>query len=576
MDLLKFLSSVSLFQKLNNAALKELLNVLEVMHIQGGDALIRKGEVGDCLYVLVQGRLKVVQKNGSLEETFLGEIGIGEVVGEVAIIAQEKRSATVYAIRDSVVLKLSQEQFKLLITSYPEVLLEITKDCVSRLFYKNYKVKQGLFRTLTLAPAGGGALSKDFVLKFVAALALRGEVLHLNSSIGMPSSEWLFEQEAKYHYIIYETDSTMTPWTQLALRQSDRVLFIGEERKITDLNVIEDAFFKEKRIVESELVLLSEGNFSTSNYNRIHLNLRANVRHHHINNSSDRDFSRLIRFLCGESIGLVLSGGGARGLAHIGLVRAMEELKIPIDYVAGTSMGAVIAGGVAVGMDYKMMMQEMKERVIPAILAWDYTLPILSLKSGKKIIKACQNSFGKDLYIEDCLINFFCVSTNLSHHCMEVTQKGALWKAIISSVAIPGIFPPIINEKGDLLVDGGIVNNLPVDVMRSYINGGKIIAGSFTPAVHPNYDPAIPLDSGLSIFSHYLRGHKNKVPNMGDMILYSLMVGSNYHQIRMEKEADFCVKFALEDVEMMDFHLFDKIIDQGYEMALKQLSLEFS
>ncbi len=572
MDLLHFLSSVRLFRKLSKPVLEELLNVLEVVHIQGGDVLMRQDDEGDCLYILLQGRLKVYQKSLSLEESFLGEIGVGDVVGEIAILSKEKRIATVHAIRDSSLLKFSQECFKTFTLKYPDVLFDITKECVTRLLHKNYKVPHGAIRTIALAPAGRAPLSKDFVIKFAKELSLRGEVLHLTSSCDRTSPGWLLEQEEKYRYVIYETDLTMTPWTQIALRQADRIIFIGEEEELSSLNVIEEIFFKEKRLVEGELVLLRKNNFLALSHSNFYLNLRPSVRYHHIRSSSDKDFSRLIRFICGEAIGLVLSGGGAQGLAHVGLIRAMEELKIPIDYVGGSSVGALIGGAAAMGMDFETIRRHCKDTLVPVTSAWDFTLPMLSLKSGERINQGCQNVYGKDFCIEDCLINFFCVSTNISHHRIEIHTKGILWEAIRASFSIPALLPPIMNQQGSLLVDGGIINNLPVDVMRSYINGGKIIAGSLSPKSHPRYDPLPPAPSGWSLFAHSLRGHKNKVPHMGDVILSSLMLGSNHHHICMEEEADYCVRYPSNNIGLMDFHLFDEIINRGYETALKQLS----
>ncbi|MBS0628261.1 MAG: patatin-like phospholipase family protein [Verrucomicrobia bacterium] len=571
MDLLQFLSSVSLFQKLTEPVLKELINILEVIQIQGGDVLIEQGEEGNCLYILMQGRLQVHQRNSFLEDIFLGEIGVGEVIGEIALLSEEKRMATVRAIRDSSLLKLSQEDFRSFVLKYPDLLLDVTKECLARLLHKNHRVEVGALRTIALATAGNARIPDDFVTKFVKALSLLGKVLHLTSSSKIPSSDWLIQQEENYDYVIYETDLTMTPWTQICLRQADRVVFVGAESEMASLNPVEDFFFKGKRVAESELVILCEKTSTSFKYSHLGFSLRENKRCHHIRNFSDKDFNRFIRFMCGKSIGLVLSGGGARGLAHIGLIRAMEELNIPIDYIAGTSMGAAVAAAVAVGMDYQTIIQNIKKHVVPAARGWDYTLPFLSLKSGKKITKACQNIFGEDLYIEDCPINFFCVSTNLSYHRIEVHQKGLLWEAVRASLALPAILPPIVDGKGNLLVDGGIINNLPVDIMKRYINGGKIIASSLTPIIHPKYDSLSPIASGWSLTAHNFGNHRHKIPNMGNVIISSLMLGSNHHQICMEEEADYCVKFSFTGVDLMDFNLFNEIIDQGYEMALKQL-----
>ncbi len=572
MDIVKFLSSIELFESLPSQIIKELADTLESIYIPGGSTFIRQGDEADCLYILLHGRLSAYQTINS-KTIFLGEIGIGEVVGEVAILTKEKRMATVQTIRDSTLLKFTQEHFRAITLKHPDMLLEFTKKSMARLLQKKPEGGHSSLKTLVLVPSGSSPIPQNFIVQFIEALALRGKVLHLTStsSNSLPSSEWLTEQESQYRYVVYEVDQSLTPWTLLSLRQADRILFIGVDHRVSSLNEVEAFIFKEKKTRASEFILLHEQSSSLLSHTQSWLNLRPCTRHHHVNISCNNDFSRLIRFICGESIGLVLSGGGARALAHLGLIRALEELKIPIDYIGGSSMGGTIAGAIALGMDYKTMVKQVKEYVVPAVTAWDYTLPLLSLKSCKRLTAACKQVLGREVFIEDCPISFFCVSTNLSLRRMEIHQKGLLWKAVRASFSIPAILPPVTDEEGNLYVDGGIVNNLPVDVMRSVINGGRIIASSITPTPKVHYLSLPSAISGWDLLKNKIKYPKNKIPHMTDVLLTSLMLGSEHHQIEMENAADFCVKFSLPDVSLMDFKHFQKIIDQGYEASLEQL-----
>lgn len=568
MSIVDALSSTSLFDGVPQELLLELAKRVEVVSLLGGEILFKEGEEGEALYIVLQGRLKADQE----EKGSLGEIGIGEFVGEIALITKKNRMATVRAIRDSQLLKISQECFHSFIRGYPEVLWQFAQKCIARLTQEE-KVEGGhnTLRTLALIPGGEAPLSRQFVGRFLEALSKQGTVLHLTAENSEASEAWLSAQEKLFRYVVYEADSTLTPWTRKTLRQADRVLFIAAASGSCELNGIERFFFAEARAVVSELVLVQE------QVNRVYaapwLEKRQGIRCHHVNLGSEKSLSRLIRFIVGKAIALVLSGGGARGLAHVGVIKALEERNIPIDYVGGTSMGSLIGAGVGVGMDYKEIAYHTQKNVLPATQGYDYTVPLFSLKTGKGVCHALCNIFDKNLCVEDCEIPFFCISTNLSKRSMQVHKKGLLWKSVRASLSLPAIYPPMVDENGDLLVDGGIANNFPVDVMRSLINGGRIIAVNFT---CPCYEKYAPMPAEMSCFcalkgALFSKKPKHMLPHIGEIIVSAMMQGSDDHQRQMEKEADFHIKVDCSEVGLMDFGAFEKIIDIGYRAAVARL-----
>ncbi|MCP4756024.1 MAG: patatin-like phospholipase family protein, partial [Proteobacteria bacterium] len=191
--------------------------------------------------------------------------------------------------------------------------------------------------------------------------------------------------------------------------------------------------------------------------------------HHHLRWNSNEDFERLARFIDDRSIGIVFGGGGARGFAHIGVIRALKEAGIPIDMLGGTSIGALIAAGRAMGMDYERILETFQEKITELSPHKEYTLPVVSLFRSKKFDKAIAEFFH-DIRIEDLWLNYFCVSSNLSTAETIVHRKGFLGKAVRASASIPGIFVPVI-ENNHLLADGAIVNNLPGDIMKEHCKG---------------------------------------------------------------------------------------------------------
>ncbi|MBM4297608.1 MAG: patatin-like phospholipase family protein, partial [Deltaproteobacteria bacterium] len=182
---------------------------------------------------------------------------------------------------------------------------------------------------------------------------------------------------------------------------------------------------------------------------------------------------QLARLITGNAIGLVLSGGGARGFAHIGVIRALGERGIPIDYIGGTSMGAVIAAQHALDWDWQTMARVNKEEWPRCEPQKNYTLPLVALNSARRMDQMLKRMFG-DAEIENLRRKFFCVSTNLSSATAKIHREGKLWKAVRASVSIPGIGPPAI-QNGEILVDGGLVDNLPVETMKRLCQG-KIYA----------------------------------------------------------------------------------------------------
>ena len=192
--------------------------------------------------------------------------------------------------------------------------------------------------------------------------------------------------------------------------------------------------------------------------------------HHHVRLGVGADVARLARHLTERAVGVVFSGGGAKGLAHIGALAAMQEAGVTVDRVAGTSQGALIAGLVALLLDEEAMV----ERCIQVTDRIGYTLPLVSLASGRNWTRAMKRLYG-EVYIEDLWLPYLSLSASLSRNEPVVHDAGPLWRAVRASTSIPGLLPPIQVDE-DLLVDGGVISNVPIDVMRERIGGGTIWA----------------------------------------------------------------------------------------------------
>ena len=287
------------------------------------------------------------------------------------------------------------------------------------------------------------------------------------------------------------------------------------------------------------------------------------------------DVARLARMVTGRGCGVVLGGGGPRGFAHLGVLRALEEARVPIDVVGGTSIGAVIGAFCALGMDDA-------ERVERAVTAFTRsgrlvspTLPLVALSSGRRVDRLLAEHLGLG-GIEDLIVRFFCVSASLSRADEVIHERGLLWPAVRASLSLPGIFPPAYAD-GDLLVDGGVLDNLPVEVMRDRVSTGCIVAVDLSPVVEPLI--AAPFAAGLSGW-RVLRDRLNpftgprSVPNIADILSRS----TGLSQVRQRRaaltgdRADLLLRPPVTRLGALDFKTGVGLIEEGYRYAVEELA----
>jgi predicted acylesterase/phospholipase RssA len=291
----------------------------------------------------------------------------------------------------------------------------------------------------------------------------------------------------------------------------------------------------------------------------------------HLRRSHEGDLSRLARILSGRALGLVLGGGGARGFAHLGVLRALEELGIEVDMVGGTSIGATMACAVAHGMNASESAAVTKK----TCSSWmDLTLPATAMLSGRLISRSF-NEATAAWDIEDFWLPFFCVSTSLTTGKLKIHRRGNSSRAIRSSISIPGVLPPV-PEKDELLVDGSVLNNLPIDIMRTMNPSGTIIAID----VVADHGMKARGDYGLSVsgwrealnrFNPWRRSIRS--PNIGSVIMQSMMVGSYLFRDGLLEQglADFYLKIDVTGIGLLQFEAVEAAADIGYKASIGPL-----
>ncbi|KAF9762544.1 Lysophospholipase NTE1, partial [Nosema granulosis] len=285
-----------------------------------------------------------------------------------------------------------------------------------------------------------------------------------------------------------------------------------------------------------------------------------------------KDFQRLGRFLLNKRVGLVLSGGGARGVAHIGVIQALEEEGIPIDIVGGTSMGAFIGALYSRDCDNGYVFRQTKrfcqkaKSLLPYLL--DLTYPICSIFTGRAINKSLKSIFG-DSSIQDLWIEYFCVSTNLFTYDEEVHRTGLLWQYVRASMGLCGYLPPVSDPRG-MLVDGGYMNNVPADVMLN-MGVSLVVAVDIGTVLSNDYDPYDDSFNGLLSVCHRYFGTR-KFLSMEE-IQYRIAFLTTEKKIKeLENNPKILmIRPDLGDIKTDAFHRFDEIVATGYQAAKEKI-----
>lgn len=556
-------------------------------HLRAGELLFRQDDLAKSAYFVLSGRLRVIRNDGH-GDIFRGEIGAGEMVGEVALLEGAPRNATVYAIRDCDLAELPKDVFEALIEHHPQVMLETVRTILHRIRSPRARRATKEHLTITVVPSDPNFDLRMFTSKLVDDLKTIDDTTHLwsarvDSILGkervaqseahdpghLTISSWFQEIEHHSRFLVLETDRAMTAWTQRALRIADVVMVVvsaNDDRAPSAIEVEVDACLADDSPPRRVLVILEEqGKERASNTDRWVQPRRVDD-HYHLRRGSGEDFRRLTRILGGVSTGLVLSGGGARGFAHLGVIRALREHGVPIDIIGGSSIGSVMGVGPALDLDIGDM-TELITRQFRNLL--DYTVPVVSMIKGERIVRTMQETLG-DLHIEDLWRPYFCMSTNLTRSIAIQHRRGPLVPALRASVAIPGVLPPVPHE-GDLLVDGGVLNNLPVDEMRVINPSGTVIAVD----VAPRDGPRAREDFGLSVSGtkQLLRkmapGAAPQTPGIVRTFLRSMLVGALRERDRIQSEGsvDLYLDLDLRGVDLLAFESVPEVAARGYEAA---------
>lgn len=581
------------FGDLEADALALLRTHLRWVELAGGQTLMQQGEPGDSMYLMVSGRLRAYVQQDDAGPRMVREMGRGQVVGEMSLYTGEPRSATVVAIRDSVLVRLDKEHFTRLLDSSAQVSVALTRQIIQRLKTEHQPARFAAPVTIGLFPVTDGIALRPFAERLAAQLASHGRVCQVDratvdAAVGMDTGAdanrrialFLDELETAHDFVLLLSDSGPTEWTRRCSRHCDELLLLAEASMPPAIHPIEREGL-ERRPPHSEaaeiLVLLHGEDERSPRGTAAWLARRPVADHVHIRPTLDRDLARLARLLSRSAVGLVLAGGGARGFAHLGVLRALQEHGVEIDCVGGTSMGSLMAALVATDRPLDELMRVTRDafRINPT---GDFNLlPLVSLIRGGRMkaaaARAIETLTGFDADVEDLWKNHFCIATNYSQAREEVITRGLLRQALTASAAIPGALPPVVRD-GDLLCDGGTFNNFPVDVMKARRGVGCVIGVdlSFRTPRKLAFDE---VPGSWALLRDRLRPRKArryKLPSLPAYLLNTTILYSMSRQREAQRLTDVHFNPPLDRVGLLEWSRFDSIAQQGYEHALEVLA----
>lgn len=598
----KFLGSVGFFSSLNRDILKKLEPKMQWLFLPAGEVLMRQGTPGKSMYIMVNGRLRYVVRNESGEMISEGEFVRGDIIGEMALLTGARRSATVYATRGSELVQFSTKDFQTFFSKNPEALFSITKTLANRLIeVRKSPEKKRRTRVVTLLQLHPEVKFREFAEKLCGALN-RTEKAIIADKAGFVEfirkergSEEAHSEGKEFHYSLSEllswfymleeqndivllcAEPSDRFWTESSLQHTDKILMVANHDSSEKLYPVEIRYLSEARDENSpgrELVFLYEKEGLRPENTRKHFEYRKVNRYHHIRTWLPGDMDRMVRNLLGRSIGVVLGGGGAKGAAHLGVLKALDEAGIPIDHIGGTSVGSIMGALYAMGLGVDEMINLARELMVRREVMKDYTFPMVSILTGKKHTNVIKEAVD-GIRIEDLWIPYFAVATDLTQASKKVFDEGHLWKAIRASTSLPGIFPPLY-DHGSLYVDGALLDNVPGSVLKGKKVGHSVavnLGGGGDKGEDEIYAGFFEKE-GQGIAPSWLTGILGKinpfakkvdVPGIFSVIMRSTMINSVAMTHETKRQSDIYVDIPLDGFSLFNWDRFDEMVEVGYQ-----------
>ena len=531
--------------------------------VPGGWCLFDVHEPADALFIVVSGTLIVTREYPDGLFDAVGYVRAGEPVGEMALILDSPHSASAYALRDTEVLRIEKNAFNQLWTDNPTFAQALSRSMVLRereraLGLRGSRPK--VFALLATSPSIDVNYYAEQLSDAVNATGQKCATLIDQKKLYATSE---FENmEQSHDVVLVPTRLENSPWFRLAIRQADRIFVLAraDARPSRPMPLLPSQTENSRRFGLVDLILLGLGAHKATPTLDWADAVGANRIFHW---KSPNDAERIARTIMGKSVGVVLSGGGARAYAHIGALQALKEYGIQFDFIGGTSMGAVIGACFAMGWPESEIDDRIRDGFVVSNPLGDFSLPVMALTKGVRVDERLRHHFG-DVLIEDMPVPFYCVSTALKLGRDFVHKSGRLRTALRASISLPGVLPPV-SIGDDVHVDGAVVNNLPTDIMARQHRGRTIAVD----VARRNEFCADDFSERQSFFHWVSSNGFRSAPPIVDLLMRTATLSRDPD--KGYEHADFVVTPIIEGVELRDWKAYDTAVAAGYEATVKAL-----
>ncbi len=572
----EFLAHIPLFADLEAEQREALAADARAVRVSANEWLFHQGDPGEALYVLRAGRLEVIDEpTGAV----IRELGRGDALGELSLLTGSPRSASVRAARSSDLLTIERADFDRALEASPAISLALNRVLAAQLRDVRAPVSSARPRPVTVALVAldGRVPVAELARGLDAQLARHTQSALLDGSEAAPPAEaepaavygpLLDRAEAANELVLLDAGSLVAPtaWTEYCLQHADRMLAATTGGPVPELVAAR------AELSGCDLVAygLAPGTHALDGW----ADALDPVESHVVRlDSLDVDLARVARRLTGRSVGIVLSGGGARAFSHIGVLEELTAAGVVIDRVAGVSMGSFVGALFATGLDADEIDARCFDEWVQRSPLGDYTFPRHALIRGGRVEAMLQRTFG-EATLEELPRSFMCGYTELRSGKLVIARSGPLWERVGFSMCLPVIAPPAVRGS-DIFIDGSLVDNLPVRAM-SDLGEGPVIAVdvkvTFERTSGKRSTNGRPSNAGArNGRSRNGAPPSARPPSLSETLTRVLLLGSANTTDAARRHADLLITPRTDGVGLLEFHQLDAAREAGRAAAREAL-----
>jgi NTE family protein len=456
-----------LFDGLESEALEAIEASMSRRQFEPRELLCRAGEAGDNLLLIVSGLARVLlpdPASGRLRT--VAKLRRGDLVGEMSLVTDEPRTATVEAALPTTALELGRDDFASVLAGHPRILANLNRILSGKLAETTARVGDGASRgeaVALLIGAGAAPFVTEILAAAESASARSVTSIDARSSLegALASLDGLLADHATAVVISDAGEERLS----LLAEAVDRAVAVVRDEK--ELELLADALGGGPGEQRLEAILLTDSPDAGKKLRERPPTGTSVIRVATLEGDSvaAEELAWVGRHLTRTKLGLALGAGGAKGYAHVGVLQVLEEAGYTVDCVAGSSIGAIVGSWLALGMDCAAIDATMRHAFRPEIVEQVFKLSLTGKSTGLETMENVLRETTEDKSFADLDIPLAVMAVDLNGQQAAPIRDGALWQALLAATALAGIFPPY-EQNGQRLVDGLALVPVPTDAAR--------------------------------------------------------------------------------------------------------------